>query len=195
GYDFKDLGLKILEFIRGLTLVKVDRRILESMNITETEESDYTALAARHSLDTLHRHFDAWLKFQRELAYAPQPRWLLEAQVIRLAQLEPLIPMTEMVERLGRLLTQNPPPRPAVAAPVAIAPPQPPPAAPAVAPPPVAQTADRLEVLKKDPEMQSMMADLPGVFVEFRPTGPEPTEESEEQEADLFIDAADDDID
>jgi DNA polymerase III gamma/tau subunit len=165
------------------------------MNVTETEEDDFTALAARHSLDTLHRHFDAWLKFQRELAYAPQPRWLLEAQVIRLAQLEPLIPMTEMVERLGRLLTQNPPPRlaVAVAVPVAIAPPLPP--VVASAPPSADQTADRLEVLKKDPEMQSLVVNLPGTFIEFRPTGPEPAAESEEQEADLFVDDADDDTD
>ena len=121
GYDFKDLGLKILEFVRGLTLVKVDRKNSGPMNVTEVEEADLAAISADYNLETLHRHFDAWLKFQRELNYSPQPRWLLEAQVIRMAQLAPLAPVAELVERLGRLLAQSPPPRPA-AAPAAPAP-------------------------------------------------------------------------
>ena len=112
GYDFKDLGGKILEYIRGLTLVKVDRQNAALMNVTETEEADFIEFSQAHSLETLHRHFDAWLKFQRDLNYSPQPRWLLEAQVIRLSQLAPLLPVSELVERLGRLLAQNPPPRP-----------------------------------------------------------------------------------
>ncbi len=110
GYDFKDLGGKILEYIRGLTLVKVDRKNAALMNVTEIEEKDFIQTSQGHSLETLHRHFDAWLKFQRDLSFSPQPRWLLEAQVIRLSQLAPLIPVSELVERLGRLLAQNPPP-------------------------------------------------------------------------------------
>lgn len=116
GYDFKDLGVKILEYIRGLTLVKVDRKNAALMNVTETEEKDFVEIAAKHSLETLNRHFDAWLKFQRDLNYSPQPRWQLEAQVVRLSQLAPLTPVSELVERLGKLLSQNPPPpRPATA--------------------------------------------------------------------------------
>ena len=114
GYDFKDLGGKILEFIRALTLIKVDKKNAALMNLTETEENTLTGEAGQYSLETLNRHFDAWLKFQRELNYSPQPRWLLEAQIIRLAQLAPLLPVSELVERLGRLLAENPPlPRPA----------------------------------------------------------------------------------
>ncbi|MDR1921149.1 MAG: DNA polymerase III subunit gamma/tau [Candidatus Adiutrix sp.] len=113
GYDFKDLGLRILEYIRGLTLVRVDPKNIPLMNLTETEEREFAAEAGRHSLETLHRHFEAWLKFQNDLSRNPQPRWLLEAQVIRMAQLAPLTPMMELMERLGRLLAVNPPPRPA----------------------------------------------------------------------------------
>lgn len=110
GYDFKDLGLKILEYIRGLTLIKVDRKNAAALNITESEENDFAGTASAYTLETLHRHFEAWLKFQRDLAYSPQPRWLLEAQVVRLSQLAPLMPVSELVERLGRLLSHNPPP-------------------------------------------------------------------------------------
>ena len=110
GYDFKDLGNKILEYARSLTLIKVDRGNARLLNITEAEEAEFDGLAQAHSLETLHRHFDAWLSFQRELNYSGQPRWLLESQVIRLANLTPLMPMAELTERLTRLLAQNPPP-------------------------------------------------------------------------------------
>ncbi|UQZ88671.1 DNA polymerase III subunit gamma/tau [Deltaproteobacteria bacterium Smac51] len=123
GYDFKDLGVKVLEYIRGLTLIRVDRKNAELLNLTETEENDFAAQAEKYSLETLNRQFDAWLKFQRDLGYSQQPRWLLEAQVIRLAHLAPVTPMAELVEKLGKLLAVNPPPqRPAttIAAPSAV---------------------------------------------------------------------------
>ncbi len=131
GYDFKDLGSKILQWVRALTLMRVDRKNAALMNLTENEERALAETCARHSLPTLNRHFDSWLKFQRQLQYNPQPRWLMEAQVIALAEQAPLLPMAELLERLGRLLAENPPPRPA-ASPAAPAPPfSPAPASPA----------------------------------------------------------------
>ena len=111
GYDFKDFGVKILEYIRSLTLVKVDAKNITLMNLSESEEGDFLGEAEKHSLSTLNRHFDAWLKFQRDIGYSFHPRWSLEAQIIRLSELAPLMATTELLERLGRLLSQNPPPR------------------------------------------------------------------------------------
>lgn len=114
GYDFKDLGGKILEFARGLTLIRVGQDNARLLNITEAEEAELAELAKAYSLENLHRHFDSWLTFQKDLNYSPQPRWLMESQVIRLANLAPLVPVAELTERLLRLLAQNPPsPRPA----------------------------------------------------------------------------------
>lgn len=134
GYDFKDLGSKILQWVRALTLMRVDRKNAALMNLTENEERDLAETCAKHSLATLNRHFDSWLKFQRQLQYNPQPRWLMEAQVIALAEQAPLLPMAELLERLGRLLAENPPPRPA-ASPATPAPTPPAPSAPENTPP------------------------------------------------------------
>jgi DNA polymerase-3 subunit gamma/tau len=112
GCDFKNLALKLLEYSRGLALIKVDRRNADLLNLTETETENLAAAAGRYSIPTLHRHFESWLKFQGEAGFSPQPRWLLEAQVIRLASLPPLMPLADLVTRLERLLAQNPPPRP-----------------------------------------------------------------------------------
>ncbi|MGL4207986.1 MAG: DNA polymerase III subunit gamma/tau, partial [Candidatus Adiutrix sp.] len=111
GYDFKDLGLKILEYVRGLTLIRVDLQNIDLLNLTETEVQDFMAEAKKYSLETLHRHFDSWLKFQNELGRNPNPRWLLEAQIVALANTAPLMPLAGLIERLTKLLGQNPPPR------------------------------------------------------------------------------------
>jgi DNA polymerase-3 subunit gamma/tau len=115
GCDFKNLALKLLEYSRGLALIKVDRRNADLLNLTETEAENLAAAAGRHSLPTLHRHFESWLKFQGEAGFSPQPRWLLEAQVIRQASMPALMPLADLVTRLERLLAQNPPPRPPLA--------------------------------------------------------------------------------
>lgn len=110
GYDLKDLGLKLLEYVRGLTLLKVASNNARILDLTETEEFDLLKVVAEHSLETLNLHFDAWLKFQRDLGYSSQPRWLLEAQIVRLSHLARLTPLVELVERLDRLLEADPPP-------------------------------------------------------------------------------------
>jgi len=117
GGDFKNLALKLLEYSRDLALIKVDRGNADLLNLTETEVENLAALAGRHSLPTLHRHFESWLKFQGKAGFSPQPRWLLEAQVIGLASLPALMPLADLAARLERLLALNPPPRPAMAGP------------------------------------------------------------------------------
>jgi len=144
GCDFKNLALKLLEYSRSLALIKVDRGNADLLNLTETEAENLAVVSGRHSLEALHRNFESWLKFQGEAGFSPQPRWFLEAQVIRLASLPALMPLGELVARLDRLLSQNPAPRaqqlvPPMAQPVALppvaAPIKPPPAAPPAAPP------------------------------------------------------------
>jgi DNA polymerase-3 subunit gamma/tau len=136
GYDFKNLALKLLEYSRGLALIKVDRRNADLLNLTEIEAGNLAATAGQYSLPTLHRHFESWLKFQGEAGFSPQPRWHLEAQVIRLASLPALMPLADLVARLERLLSQNPPPRPPMAIQAAAAPANPAPIPPSISPEP-----------------------------------------------------------
>ncbi len=112
GYDFKDLGLKILEHIRALALIKVSFENAQFLDLTEAEEKYLKQTASEFSLENINQHFDVWLKFQNDLQRHPQPRWLMEAQIIRLSQMAPMIPLTELAGRLEKLLAQNPPPRP-----------------------------------------------------------------------------------
>ena len=201
GCDFKNLALKLLEYSRCLALLKVDRGSADLLDLTETEAENLSAAAGRHSLPTLHRHFESWLKFQGEAGFSPQPRWFLEAQVIRLASLPALVPLPDLVTRLERLLGQSPPPRPpAVPAPamageglaVPAAPPgrpEPPlPEPPLPEPIPKGgrnQASEKLAALRAAPDLQELQALLPGEFIGYRPGGPaeeaDPEEEAEDQ--------------
>ena len=188
------------------------------LNLTETEAENLAALAGRHSLLTLTRQFDAWLKFQGEVASSPQPRWLLEAQVIRLAGLPALIPLTDLAARLERLLGQNPPPKASAPPPAPRPHPAPPeapelPERPEEKAPPEKATPEKalpekarngrqpervldngqLAALKAAPDLQELQALLPGEFIEFRPGAPEEVSEAPEGDEDEEAPNIDDD--
>ncbi|MDR1577528.1 MAG: DNA polymerase III subunit gamma/tau [Deltaproteobacteria bacterium] len=108
GSDFRELAIRVLEWVRGLTLYKANARAAEILDLTEKELAEYQELAKEMSLSLLHRHFEAWLRFQGELSRHPQPRWLMEAHLIKLCQTAPLTDLATLSARLTALLESSP---------------------------------------------------------------------------------------
>jgi DNA polymerase-3 subunit gamma/tau len=108
GHDFKELALKVLERVRELTLFKASPGVAEIMDLTDEEEREHRETVKDLSLPTLHRHFESWLKLYGDLARHPHPRWLMEAHVIRLAQMAPLENLANLTARLTALLETSP---------------------------------------------------------------------------------------
>ncbi|MDR2141089.1 MAG: DNA polymerase III subunit gamma/tau [Deltaproteobacteria bacterium] len=108
GSDFRELGARILEYVRGLTLYKANAQTATFLDLTEKEISEYQKVGQNLSLSFLHRHFEAWLKFQANLARHPQPRWLMEAHLIKLCQTAPLTDLAALTARLTALLEGSP---------------------------------------------------------------------------------------
>jgi DNA polymerase-3 subunit gamma/tau len=108
GSDFKELGLKILEYVRDLTLVKASPKASEMMDLTDAEERDFKEAAKPFTLQDIHRHFEAWLRIYSDLARHPQPRWLMESHIIRLSQAGCLDGLAELTARLTALLESEP---------------------------------------------------------------------------------------
>jgi DNA polymerase III subunit gamma/tau len=104
GYDFKELGQKILELIRDLTLFKASREAGKLLDLTDSEEARFNEITSDLTTATLHRHFEAWLKFYGDLARHPHPRWLMEAHLIRVSQMAPLADLAKLTERLTSFL-------------------------------------------------------------------------------------------
>ncbi|MDR1051284.1 MAG: DNA polymerase III subunit gamma/tau [Deltaproteobacteria bacterium] len=101
GYDFKELGLRVLELVRVLTIYRAAPGTGEFLDLTDAEAARYKAVSSNQTLGTLHRHLEAWLKFQGELARHPHPRWLMEAHLIRLCQMAPLGDLAVLAEKLA----------------------------------------------------------------------------------------------
>jgi len=104
GYDAKDFALQMLEYFRALVVAKVAGEPEKILDVLDEELVELKQTAAESDLETLHFHFNAWLDLQERLHRTSQPRLVLEAQVVRLAQVEPLVPLAELAARLETLL-------------------------------------------------------------------------------------------
>ncbi|MBU2547636.1 MAG: DNA polymerase III subunit gamma/tau [Proteobacteria bacterium] len=117
GYDTKDLSSQVRDWFRALLLVRISAHPEKLLELLDEELTEIRRIAAGHSVETLNFHFNAWLEVQDRLQRSGQPRLVLEALIIRLAQVEPLQPLAELVARLERLLGDGPPPPAAPRAP------------------------------------------------------------------------------
>jgi DNA polymerase-3 subunit gamma/tau len=108
GSDFRELALRVLEYVRSLALYKANPKAADFLDLTEKETTEFEALGGQLSLSLIHRHFEAWLKFQAEVARHPQPRWLMEAHLIKLCQAAPLTDLAALTARLTALLEASP---------------------------------------------------------------------------------------
>lgn len=104
GYDTKDLAVQALEFIRSLVIAKVSVEPEKILDLLDAELATFKSLAGRYSLETLNFHMSAWLEVQGRLTRSSQPRLVLETLIVRLAQVEPLQPLAELIARLEAFL-------------------------------------------------------------------------------------------
>ena len=106
GHDTKDFAAQVLDYFRSLVVVKVTREPEKILDLLDVELAEIRAIASQATLETLNFHFNAWLEVQGRLHRATQPRLILEALIIRAAQVEPLRPLAELVAGLEALLAQ-----------------------------------------------------------------------------------------
>ena len=104
GHDTKDFATQVLNYFRSLVVVKVSRSPETILDMIDAELADLKKVAGQASLETLNFHFNAWLDVQGRLHRTNQPRMVLEALIIRLAQVEPLRPLAELAARLEAFL-------------------------------------------------------------------------------------------
>jgi hypothetical protein len=86
------------------------------LDLADEEARDVVALAARADVDDLSRLFQGFSRAFDEIVRSGQPRTALEMALVRLARRPPLLPLDELLSRLGDLekrLGGQPPPGPA----------------------------------------------------------------------------------
>ena len=115
GFDLPHVAKDVLRHLRDLVVAKVcgeaGRRLLD---LADEEARDVYALAAKTDTDDLSRLFQGFSRGFDDIARSGQPRTALEMTLVRLARRPSLIPLDDLLSRLGdlerRLAGGAPPP-------------------------------------------------------------------------------------
>ena len=103
GYDLVHVARDLLAILRDLVVAKVCTSPGELLDLPAEEAKDVTALAERASADDLLRLHQGFAHGFDDVARSGQPRAALEMLLVRLARRPPLLPLDDLLGRLGNL--------------------------------------------------------------------------------------------
>ncbi|WP_437279217.1 DNA polymerase III subunit gamma/tau [Sorangium sp. So ce375] len=103
GYDLPHVARDFLAHLRDLVVAKVCEDPAPLLDLADEEVADARALAARADADDLTRLHQGFSRAFDDIARSGQPRAALEMALVRLARRPPLLPIDELLRRLGDL--------------------------------------------------------------------------------------------
>jgi DNA polymerase-3 subunit gamma/tau len=127
GFDLPHVARDVLQHLRNLVVAKVCHgrpsgevvggpTLRELLDLADEEIGEVVELASRAEVDDLSRLFQGFSRAFDEIVRSGQPRTALEMALVRLARRPPLLPLDELLARVGdleRRLGGAPPPGPA----------------------------------------------------------------------------------
>jgi DNA polymerase-3 subunit gamma/tau len=110
GFDLAHVAKDVLQHLRNLVVAKVGEgkggggpSLRELLDLADEEMGDVMALAAKSEIDDVSRLFQGFSRAFDEVARSGQPRMALEMALVRLARRPPLLPLDELLSRVGEL--------------------------------------------------------------------------------------------
>ena len=103
GYDLIHVARDLLSMLRDLVVAKVCEAPGELLDLPAEEAKDVQTLAAAATTDDLLRLHQGFAHGFDDVARSGQPRAALEMLLVRLARRPPLLPIDELLRRLGAL--------------------------------------------------------------------------------------------
>jgi DNA polymerase-3 subunit gamma/tau len=103
GYDLQYFCRELLQSLRNLILIKVSQHPEELIELWDEELEIHKKQADKFQFEQLNHLFSILLKGEQEIAQSTFPRTMLEMTLIRMATLEPILPIDEMINRLENL--------------------------------------------------------------------------------------------
>ncbi|HUL29916.1 MAG TPA: DNA polymerase III subunit gamma/tau [Thermodesulfobacteriota bacterium] len=100
GYDLQHFCRELLQYLRNLILIKVSQHPEGLMELPEEEWISLKKQAEKFSFDQLNHLFTLLLKGEQEIAQSTFARTMLEMTLIRMATLQPVLPIDEMMKKL-----------------------------------------------------------------------------------------------
>ncbi|MBL8612798.1 MAG: DNA polymerase III subunit gamma/tau [Myxococcales bacterium] len=108
GFDIVHVGKDVLAHFRNLVVAKTckgepEAQLRAALDVTNEERQMLTTVADEFGLDDLLRVFQGFSKSFDEIAKSSHPRQALEMTLVRLSRRPPLLPLDELLARLGDL--------------------------------------------------------------------------------------------
>jgi len=111
GFDLTQVARDTLRQLRNLVVAKVSSTsstaeapsISELLDLADDETRDVVVLAKRAEADDLSRLFQGFSRAYDDIVRSGQPRMVLEMALVRLARRPPLLPLDDLLARVGDL--------------------------------------------------------------------------------------------
>jgi DNA polymerase-3 subunit gamma/tau len=103
GVDEVQLSRAIVRYLRDLSVLQVAPGRPELVDATDEERAELLAESRELDRSRVTQMFDRMLRCCDELGKTLQPRLVLDCALIDVATVEPLVPLGDLVERLGEL--------------------------------------------------------------------------------------------
>lgn len=103
GYDLSAFSRDFLALWRDLVVAKIVPDPSALLDLADEEREDIFSIAKGADAQDLERLFGGWSRSVEDISRAREPRWVLEMALVRLAHRPPLMPVDELLSRLGEL--------------------------------------------------------------------------------------------
>jgi DNA polymerase-3 subunit gamma/tau len=103
GVDEVQLARAIVRYLRDLAVLQVAPERAELVDASDEERGELVAEASAIDRSRVSQMFDRMLRCCDDLGKTLQPRLVLDCALIDVATIEPLVPLGDLIERLGEL--------------------------------------------------------------------------------------------
>jgi len=105
GYNMRQFCQELIEHFRRLLVIRSVRKPEDILDLTNAELEELRQQAAAFSAQDIQRRLTLLVKADNEMAHATFPRLILEMALLKATTLEPVIPISELLEKIKMLET------------------------------------------------------------------------------------------
>jgi DNA polymerase III subunit gamma/tau len=101
GYDLHQFSGELVNHMRDMMVIRVVEDASRVTELTESEVEQVRQQVADTPPELLHRIFNVMIDGVQQMSRSPYPRLVFEMTIVRLCQLEPLVGLDLLVDKLG----------------------------------------------------------------------------------------------
>jgi DNA polymerase-3 subunit gamma/tau len=105
GYNIRQFTQELIAHFRGLLVIRSVPNPAGILDLAEAELNELRRQAEAHEPQAIQRRLTLLIKAESEMAQASFPRLLLEMALLKMATLQPVLPVQQLIERIKALET------------------------------------------------------------------------------------------